>query len=218
MEQGLKKVYCIESEQSCNEICLHFSQYPVLGLDSEWVSYPKEGPISTLQLSTPDGTCAVIRLRKICASMQQNCPTRLRALLANNSILKVGVGMENDVRKLLNDYGLRLSSWLDLRYLARENGVTPKGLDHLALATVGMTLDKDPHVKFGNWDADTLTNDQIHYAALDAFAAVKIFAHFENLEAVKRRRQGLSSSSSSFIQQNCSKYANKRFIWQESDR
>lgn len=45
-------------------------------------------------------------------------PRTLLDILADGSILKVGVGCSEDASKLLQDYGLAVRGCLDLRYLA----------------------------------------------------------------------------------------------------
>ncbi|XP_033706902.1 exonuclease 3'-5' domain-containing protein 2 isoform X2 [Tursiops truncatus] len=92
--------------------------FPVLGIDCEWVnSEGKASPLSLLQMACPSGFCALVRLPKlICGG--RALPKTLLDVLADGTILKVGVGCSEDASKLLQDYGLVVKGCLDLRYLA----------------------------------------------------------------------------------------------------
>ncbi|KAM9092287.1 exonuclease 3'-5' domain-containing protein 2 isoform 2-T5 [Megaptera novaeangliae] len=92
--------------------------FPVLGIDCEWVnSEGKASPLSLLQMASPSGFCVLVRLPKlICGG--RTLPKTLLDILADGTILKVGVGCSEDASKLLQDYGLVVKGCLDLRYLA----------------------------------------------------------------------------------------------------
>ncbi|KAF3831055.1 hypothetical protein GH733_002293 [Mirounga leonina] len=145
--------------------------FPVLGIDCEWGlqthaykfqmgnvnSEGKASPLSLLQMASPSGFCVLVRLPKlICGG--KTLPKTLLDILADGTILKVGVGCSEDASKLLQDYGLVVKGCLDLRYLAMRQS---------------------------NWDAENLTEDQIPlisdfslqviYAARDAQISVALF-------------------------------------------
>ncbi|XP_017656795.1 exonuclease 3'-5' domain-containing protein 2 isoform X2 [Nannospalax galili] len=122
--------------------------FPVLGIDCEWVNLEgKASPLSLLQMALPSGFCALLRLPKLIRG-GKTLPRTLLDILADGTILKVGVGCSEDASKLLQDYGLIVRGCLDLRYLAMEQG---------------------------NWDAENLTEDQVTYAARDAQISVVLF-------------------------------------------
>uniref|UniRef100_A0A8D9EHF2 Exonuclease 3'-5' domain-containing protein 2 n=2 Tax=Cacopsylla melanoneura TaxID=428564 RepID=A0A8D9EHF2_9HEMI len=210
----INQVFYVESKQECDEIIKkHFRHHQVLGLDCEWVTIGSHrGPVSLLQLASPDGVCALFRLPKIYQYDYfhdlKSIPQSLEDLLFNENILKVGVAIENDSKYLSEDYNVLLSSWLDLRHLAKDNDVTPKGLAYLAQETVGIKLEKKFNVRVSNWDADVLTEEQIHYAAMDAYVAVKIFSHFVAIQQSlwNLLQSSRSSLFSSYIENHCSYY------------
>lgn len=77
----------------------------------------KASPLSLLQMASPSGFCVLVRLPKmICGG--KPLPKTLLDILADGTILKVGVGCSEDASKLLQDYGLIVKGCLDLRYLA----------------------------------------------------------------------------------------------------
>nr|XP_055159994.1 exonuclease 3'-5' domain-containing protein 2 isoform X2 [Nyctereutes procyonoides] len=104
--------------------------FPVLGIDCEWVnSEGRASPLSLLQMASPSGFCVLVRLPKlICGG--KTLPKTLLDILADGTILKVGVGCSEDASKLLQDYGLVVKGCLDLRYLAvRQRNSTLDGYD-----------------------------------------------------------------------------------------
>lgn len=93
-------------------LCFVFSQVNLEG---------KASPLSLLQMASPSGFCALVRLpRLICGG--KTLPRTLLDILADGTILKVGVGCSEDANKLLQDYGLIVRGCLDLRYLAMKQG------------------------------------------------------------------------------------------------
>ncbi|KAE8587440.1 hypothetical protein XENTR_v10021970 [Xenopus tropicalis] len=155
--------------------------YPVLGMDCEWVSVDgKAGPVSLLQMASYSGFCVLVRLPQLTSS---GCtiPKTLLELLANNSVLKVGVGCWEDSSKLFNDYGLSVKGCVDIRYLAMrhrrdilQNTLSLKSLSETILS---FPLDKSFQLRCSNWDAEEFTQDQVLYAARDAQVSVALFLH-----------------------------------------
>lgn len=138
--------------------------FPVLGIDCEWVNWEgRASPLSLLQMASPSGLCVLVRLPKLMYGGRM-LPRTLLDILADGSILKVGVGCSEDASKLLQDYGLAVRGCLDLRYLAVQqrsnllcNGLSLKSL---AETVLNFPLDKSLLLRCSNWDAETLTEEQ----------------------------------------------------------
>ncbi|XP_054988702.1 exonuclease 3'-5' domain-containing protein 2 [Sorex araneus] len=155
--------------------------FPVLGIDCEWVNLEgRISPLSLLQMASPSGFCVLVRLPKmICGG--KTLPKTLLDILADGTILKVGVGCSEDANKLLQDYGLTVKGCLDLRYLAmrQRNNLLCNGLSLKSLAetVLNFSLDKSLQLRCSNWNAENLTKDQVTYAARDAQISVALFLH-----------------------------------------
>ncbi|XP_053553965.1 exonuclease 3'-5' domain-containing protein 2 [Bombina bombina] len=179
------------------------SEYPVLGMDCEWVSVDgRANPVSLLQMASPSGFCVLVRLsRLICSGA--TFPKTLLNLLSDSSILKVGVGCGEDASKLLRDYNLSVKGIVDIRYLAMryrkglfQNGLSLKSLSETVLS---YPLDKSFQLRCSNWEAEEFSHDQILYAARDAQVSIALFLHFVGffssphltLEALLAKCQGL---------------------------
>ncbi|KAL6445558.1 hypothetical protein ACFW04_000832 [Cataglyphis niger] len=167
----LDKIILADSPEKCDyavqRIRCNLSD-GVLGFDCEWV---KEGPVSLLQLATFNGVVALFRIGKI-----GYIPLKLKELLASKHILKVGVASFEDGQKIVKDYGCRVNGTLDLRTLA-ENFHLPsqKSLAAMSLEYLNIEMDKIIEVRCGDWDASTLSDEQVAYAACDALASVIIY-------------------------------------------
>lgn len=73
--------------------------------------------VSLLQMASYSGRCVLVRLLPFRGN-QQAFPLSLMEVLRDPHVLKVGVGCYEDGKRLTHDYGLSLTSTLDLRYLA----------------------------------------------------------------------------------------------------
>ncbi|KAM9291797.1 exonuclease 3'-5' domain-containing protein 2 isoform 1-T3 [Morus bassanus] len=172
-------------------------KWPVLGIDCEWVSVEgKANPVSLLQMASSSGLCVLVRLPRLVASGQA-IPKTLLDILADSAVLKVGVGCWEDACKLLHDYGLPVKGSVDLRYLAMRQR---KDLLHnclslksLAEKVLNCPLDKSPHVRCSNWEAEELTQDQVLYAARDAQVSVALFLHLLGFASLPATSEGENS-------------------------
>ncbi|XP_063696742.1 exonuclease 3'-5' domain-containing protein 2-like [Culicoides brevitarsis] len=180
-----KRIEVVSSPETCraviNTIKADCKKYPVLGFDTEWVTLNGvRQPIALLQLATADGFCALLRLCCL-----KEIPVELRDLLEDEDILKVGVSPQNDGKYLSHDYGAGVASTLDLRYMAQEARITPQGLGKMSKSELGIELNKDWRIRASNWEAETLSEHQIEYAAMDAFVGIELFKNFAEIISPK---------------------------------
>ncbi|XP_046487671.1 exonuclease 3'-5' domain-containing protein 2 [Neodiprion pinetum] len=180
------KVILVKSPEKCDyalQRIRHELSDGVLGFDCEWVNDER---VSLLQLATSNGLCVLFRLDKI-----GYVPGKLKELLSNKRVLKVGVAPFDDGRKLTRDFGCHVYGTLDLREHARRLGIAnATGLAALCKEYLGIEMDKNAAVRRSNWNADSLTKEQINYAASDAFAAVLIYHQMLNRAQQQRSLWG----------------------------
>lgn len=170
-----KEIFLIDDEALWEHFLSAVKIEKILGLDCEWVSFEgKRRPVALLQLASQQGQCALIRL-----FVMDSVPKSLREILEDKSILKVGVAVKEDAKKLLLDYGIIVKGCVDLRHvLNRVRGIFnrgSRGLQGQAECVLGVTLDKSNRIRCGNWEAETLSEEQVQYAANDAVVGVDIF-------------------------------------------
>jgi 3''-5'' exonuclease. len=112
------KVYVISNEKLCSELVAqqmyrHDNPVQFIGLDCEWESRKKDG-IALLQVSS-GSDCILYR---VCQT-DNVIPANLKKLLEDRKVLKFGVGIEEDVRRL-RLHGVLVKGFVDLRNLAHR--------------------------------------------------------------------------------------------------
>ena len=184
----------------------------VLGLDAEWVAGQ---PISLLQLAVP-GWCVLLRLRRLATGGDAWPPLALVEMLADRTLLKLGVGIGNDLRMLREQYGLESAGVVELQALASREGFHAAGLQRLTGEIIGLHLDKQHGIRCGNWEAPILSDEQTCYAAKDAHVALDLFERLHKCHLASMVEASVASSSSdhawcsAFIDVPESKRAGKR--------
>lgn len=146
----------------------------IVGLDVEWRPRFKAGcnPAATLQLCV-GSRCLIFQLL-----YADSIPKSLAEFLLQPDFTFVGVGVEEDVEKLLEDYELSVGQSLDLRSLAAEElgirELKQAGLKRLAAQVLGIEVNKPRRITMSAWDAEMLNSDQVQYACIDAFLSFEI--------------------------------------------
>ncbi|GJJ09458.1 hypothetical protein Clacol_003681 [Clathrus columnatus] len=113
-------------------------------------------------------------------------PSEIRKLLEDPSIVKAGVGILGDASKLRADFGVNVTSCLDLSCLAKlidpqwSTCKGPIGLARLMKAYEGQELKKPKSLVRSNWER-FLTQAQQDYAANDAIAGLSILRKLDTI-------------------------------------
>ncbi|MBW3515622.1 3'-5' exonuclease domain-containing protein 2 [Shewanella sp. NKUCC01_JLK] len=145
----------------------------VLGFDTETRASFERGvqhPLSLIQIATAN-TCYLFQHAILGEQFIQ-----LKALLEDETILKVGVGLRSDAHALRRQWGINVASTLDLNWALAQLGAEKEmGTRQLVAALLGARIDKPKKVTLSNWQHVPLSSAQIHYAAADALAALKCF-------------------------------------------
>jgi len=141
----------------------------VLGFDTETRPSFKKGkvyPTALIQISTLDQAW-LLRVSRI------GYPRELLDLLIREDILKVGLGLNDDLRRLRADFQFEPGGFLDLQQYVEAFRIEEKGLKKLSGIVLGHRISKSQQVS--NWDADVLTEAQLRYAATDAWICLMIY-------------------------------------------
>src|SRR5438132_8851272 len=97
----------------------------------------------------------------------------LAELLAAPGIVKAGVGSAEDLRQLKKLFPFEEAAVVDVGSLAKGRGIEQTGLRNLAGLLLGIRIPKGKRTS--NWAAQKLTQQQIVYAAMDAWAARELY-------------------------------------------
>lgn len=169
--------------EEVEEACKILSKSSVVGFDIEWpVKIDKgvqQSKAAVLQLcseskSTEEQTVAIIQLSQLAP---ETLPPTLSALLSDERVKKVGVGIKADAAKLKKDWNLKVAGVVDIRDIPEvaEESILSKKLESLVLYYLHQHLEKKPTTIFSDWQAPVLSEHQIAYAANDAFASISLY-------------------------------------------
>jgi len=101
------------------------------------------------------------------------------ALMAEAGIVKGGISVADDLKKLKQVFPFAEASVLDLGNVARRHGLRQTGLRNLAGIFLGARIPKGNRTS--NWAAPRLSSAQISYAATDAWTCRTLLLRFREL-------------------------------------
>ncbi|XP_061848274.1 bifunctional 3'-5' exonuclease/ATP-dependent helicase WRN isoform X2 [Colius striatus] len=152
-----------------------------VGFDIEWPpSYAKGkmAKIAVIQICITEERCYLFHI-----SSMSGFPKGLKRLLEDETIKKVGVGIEGDQWKLMSDFEIKLKSFVELADIANEKLKCKEiwSLNGLVKHLFGKQLLKDKSIRCSNWDKFPLSEEQKLYAATDAYAGFIIYQKLKNM-------------------------------------
>ncbi|KAK8814210.1 hypothetical protein WA158_008072 [Blastocystis sp. Blastoise] len=155
-----------EAEDALRKYKVNEERY--IGLDLEW---SKRYPISLCQICTSSICIIIANVMNI-----PNIPETLKTILLDSKIIKGGVGIDGDCRHIYSFWGISVESVVDLRVLASNSGHSnPKcSLKYLSQLYIPVNIDKDEKIQRGNWETTPLSEEQIMYAAEDAYCSLQL--------------------------------------------
>jgi ribonuclease D len=142
---------------------------PVLGFDTESRPSFRRGdnfPVSVLQLAA-SGQVFVIQLATL------TDPSPVLDVLANPALLKVGIALHDDIRKMQEWAAFKPAGFVEIADFTQKFGILNTGLRSLAAHFLQIRISKRAQVS--NWARRELTAAQIQYAATDAWVSRQLF-------------------------------------------
>lgn len=107
------------------------------------------------------------------------CPAIAR-LLADTKVTKVGLAWNNDLLSLKELGAFETGSFVDLQQLVREIGIEDQSLVKIYANLFGQRISKAE--RLSNWERDILKDSQKIYAAIDAWACIRIYEEVMRLK------------------------------------
>ncbi|MEW5308485.1 MAG: hypothetical protein WDW38_000441 [Sanguina aurantia] len=169
----------------------------LLGLDAEWDSGAAasgSSAVALLQLSTAT-ECVLVQLGRL----QGGVPPSLLRLLADPQVIKAGLGIAEDMRRLQVGFGIAVQGAVDLRDVAGAvpPSLTPaspaaaaasgSSLRSLTQQLLGLQLDKS--LQCSAWGDLHLTDAQVTYAAHDAWASRQVLVALIEQQQQQQQQQ-----------------------------
>jgi len=149
----------------------------LLGFDTETRPSFKKGQmneVSLLQLSTA-GEAFLFRLNYI------GLPPSLRQLLEDDSVVKIGLALRDDLNGLKRLANFEPRGFIDLQDIAQKNDVPHNGLKKLAALFLRYRISKSRSKRLSNWEGEYLGPKQVRYAATDAWICYKLYQVMKKL-------------------------------------
>ncbi|KAL0239379.1 hypothetical protein GEMRC1_009487 [Eukaryota sp. GEM-RC1] len=156
-----------------------YQPLPFISIDCEW---SRSSPIDIIQLGTSQ-MVVVIQTHK-----QPTLPSSLSSLLSFSHIIKIFKGSAQDKKRLSSAFNIVVSPSFDIENhfidIGSKYHVTndlsrdtfgPPSHPRSVFAANGLTclLPKSKEISCSNWALESLSEDQINYAALDAYWIAK---------------------------------------------
>ncbi|MDR2954250.1 MAG: 3'-5' exonuclease domain-containing protein 2 [Prevotella sp.] len=170
------RIIVVQSIKEAEKACDYLQEFDAIGFDTETRPAFKKGvthQIALMQLSTED-TCFLFRLNII------DMPDCLVDLLTNTEIKKIGLSLKDDFSAIRKRSPITPSNFIDLQVFVREYGIEDIGLQRVYGILFGKRISKGQ--RLSNWEAETLSDSQKMYAAIDAWACLRIFNTLKNRE------------------------------------
>lgn len=176
VETFLGRIIVIQTELEAEKAVNFLLTQPMVGVDTETRPSFKRGTmnkVALLQVSTYD-TCFLFRLNMIgmCAPVER--------LLSHPTLVKVGLSLKDDIRMLHQVGEFASNNFIDLQDVVGQVGIRDMSLQKIYANLFGRKISK--RQRLTNWEADVLNDAQKSYAAIDAWACLKIFDRIEELK------------------------------------
>lgn len=159
----------IRTPDECENAVKFLSGFSRLGFDTETRPAFKKGSVhgaALIQLSTDDA-CCLFRL-----NITGFLPPLLR-LLSNPNILKIGLSLRDDFHSMGRLLKFAPQGFIDLQPLVKNYDIDDLSLQKIYALVFQKKISKTQRLT--NWEADFLSESQKRYAALDAWACLKIY-------------------------------------------
>ena len=148
----------------------YLKKQKIIGFDTETrpvfePHHPHRG-VALLQLSGPD-KAFLFRVGKM------GLRRRLRYILSDPGILKIGAASGDDVRCLQRLAPFEGKGFVDLQKIVWEWGIGDKSVKKMAGHILGIRISKTQQLS--NWEADKLSPAQQLYAATDAWVCREMY-------------------------------------------
>lgn len=180
----LENIELIASFEQCQAVAHELSAATLFGFDTESKPTFRKGEVSTgphlIQLATAEKAYL----------FQVNTETIefLTPILASHTQMKVGFGLKNDAL-LFRKKGIELNNTVDLATCFSIYGFKNSlGVKNAMALLFQIDFNKNKKISTSNWSKNSLSAEQIGYAAADAYAAFLVYAELVRKQYVEPKK------------------------------
>ncbi|HEX6890992.1 MAG TPA: 3'-5' exonuclease [Chryseolinea sp.] len=167
------KVTLVTDAAKLAAVVKEIERHDVLGFDTETRPSFKRGQsykVALLQLAIPNKVF-LFRIH------QTGLPHEIRSIFENPDIIKAGVAIHDDIKALQKINKFQPVSFIELSTMAKASGLQVESVKKLAGLLLGFRISKSAQTS--NWEAPSLTDKQVEYAATDAWVCLEIYQHLK---------------------------------------
>ena len=184
------RIFVVYTEADTEKAVEYLKTQQIVGVDTETRPSFKRGmthKVALLQIATTD-TCFLFRLNRI------GMPESLQNFLMSD-VLKIGLSLKDDFMMLRRrkDVHAEQGNRIELQDYVGRFGIEDRSLQKNYANLFGQKISKSQRLT--NWEAETLTEAQMKYAATDAWACVEIYNCLAEMERTGDYEVILDSSS-----------------------
>ena len=158
-----------------NNAIKYLKNQKIIGFDTETrpcfsASQPRYG-VALLQLSSHD-RAFLFRINNM------GMHRRLCNLLSNDKVMKVGAAVTDDIRGLQKYSSFTPRAFVDLQKMVGNYGIKDRSVKKMTAISLGFRISKAQQLS--NWEAETLSESQVKYAATDAWVCREMYVRLMN--------------------------------------
>lgn len=168
-------IYVVQSEGEAARAVDYLLRQPILGFDTETKPSFRKGrhnKVALLQVSTID-TAILFRL------CQTGLTDDIVRLLSDETVVKVGLSLKDDFLSLSRLRQFTHGTFIELQEEVKEIGIEDMSLQKIYANLFGEHISKGQQLS--NWEMLPLSAAQQQYAAIDAWACVRIHQRVQEL-------------------------------------
>lgn len=162
-------IHVVTNKEEADEAVERLSYAEIVGFDTETRPTFKKGKLNAvalLQLATRyDAYLFRVSMLGYHAGLEK--------LLTGIRPIKIGAAIHEDIRALKAIYTQPLNGFIDLQDIVKNYGIENIGVKKMTAIVLGFRISKSQQLS--NWDAETITEAQMVYAATDAWVSLEIY-------------------------------------------
>lgn len=147
------------------------SRARIVGFDTETRPSFRKGrlhKVALMQLATDD-FCFLFRLNKLGMFDQ------LKDFLQNPDITKIGLSVHDDFNVLGRSGEIAPQGFVELQSFVKQYSIADTSLQKIYAIVFGQRISKSQ--RLSNWEAEELSPEQQSYAAIDAWACLRLYRY-----------------------------------------
>ena len=169
------RIIIVQGEHEAERAVRALRNAEILGIDTETRPVFRKGvvhKVALLQIAS-DECCFLFRLCQI------GLPQCLIDLLSDPAVPKAGLSLNDDFMMLRQRAEFTPAGYIEIQQMAREAGIEDMSLQKLYANLFHQRISK--RAQISNWEADVLSEGQVHYAATDAVACIHLYKELRHL-------------------------------------